>query len=336
VIDGTSGAVVLDPRPRTLARYRRKVDRGSRVRLRERWLRNRPVTTRDGRQIDILASIGTSDDSLLARTYGAAGIGLFRIENLYLAADSLPSEEELSRQILEAIAPLRGKPITIRLLDVGGDKRLPYLDLPPEGNPFLGRRGIRLLLQYPELLRSELRALLAVHRECPIQILVPMVTFPEEVRRVKDTLREVARECGVHRIPKVGAMIEIPAAALCASAIAEESDFLSIGTNDLAQYTMAADRDNPHVAEYYRSDHDAVLALVRLTVEQTGGKAVCVCGDIASDPDALPALLSTGVRCLSVVPSALAEVKSRIRGIAEPAPGRPLDLDQPPEAPQPS
>jgi len=315
VVDGDHGVVFLDPMIHTLKRYRRRIDRSNQVRLRERWLRNKPVTTRTGRRIEIQANVSSLEEAQHARKYGAQGVGLFRLEALYLGAESLPQEEELSQRVLEAILPLRGKPITIRLLDVGGDKQLPYLHLPEERNPFLGRRGIRLLFHYPELLRSELRALLAVHQRCPIQILVPMVTFAEEMRKVREILLEVSHEVGARRMPKVGAMIETPAAAVCAGELAELSDFLSIGTNDLTQYTMAADRDNELVGEYYKANHRAVLLLIRSVVAQARNKPVCVCGDIAGDLEALPALLAAGVNCISVVPGAIAEVKNCIRGL---------------------
>jgi len=315
IVDGTNGAVFIDPGAQSISRFRRRAERGRWVQFRERWLRRKPVATRDGMRVEIFSNVGTLDEAQHARQYGADGIGLFRLEKIYLAANSPPTSAELIEGVGSVIAPFRGKPINVRLLDIGGDKRLPYVDLPHEENPFLGRRGIRLLFDLPELLRAQLRALLHVHRECPLQILVPMVTEPEDVSRVRAILEEIGAKEHISQLPKIGAMIEVPAAALCAADIAAVSDFLSIGTNDLTQYTMAADRGNPTVAEYYRTHHPAIFALLRMVVDQSRGKPVSVCGDIAGDLDALPALFGSGIRSISVVPSVIADVKDRIRSL---------------------
>ncbi|HUX51239.1 MAG TPA: phosphoenolpyruvate--protein phosphotransferase [Spirochaetia bacterium] len=315
IVDGTNGAIFIDPGAQSIARFRRRAERGRWVQFRERWLRRRPVATRDGMRVQIFSNVGTLDEAQHARQYGADGIGLFRLEKIYLGAASPPTFAELIERVGLVIAPFRGKPVNVRLLDIGGDKRLPYVDLPQEENPFLGRRGIRLLFDLPDLLRAQLRALLHVHRECPLQILVPMVTVPEDVSRVRAVLEEIGAKEHISQLPKIGAMIEVPAAALCAADIAAVSDFLSIGTNDLTQYTMAADRGNPTVAEYYRSHHPAVLALLRMVVDQSHGKPVSVCGDMAGDLEALPALFATGIRSISVVPAIIADVKDRIRSL---------------------
>ncbi len=315
VVDGTYGVVYIAPSDRTMHRLRRRIAQGHKVRLRERWLRRRPVTTQDGHKIEVHANVGSLDDAIHATQYGAAGIGLFRLEKLYLSESRLPSEDDLVERLSVAIRPFSGKPINIRLLDVGGDKRLPYLEFPEEENPFLGRRGVRLLFHFPELLRSELRALLRVHTEIPIRILVPMVTFAEDMNRVREVVDDVARELGVQTPPPLGSMIETPAAALCAGDIARVSDFLSIGTNDLTQYTMAADRDNPLVSEYFRTRHAAVYSLIRTVVEKALDKPVSVCGDLAGDLDALPELFETGITNISVAPPLIAHVKDRIRGL---------------------
>lgn len=289
------------------------------MRVRERWLRRRPVVTPDGTRVDVHANVGDAEDARLARQFGAAGIGLFRLEQLYLTAAKLPTEDELVATLLEAAKQFRGKPVNVRLLDVGGDKRLPYLDVPREENPFLGRRGVRLLFHFPELLRTELRALLRVHATVPIRITVPMVTFADDLVRVRAVMAEVAAELGADEpdeLPPLGSMIETPAAALAVEEIAGACDFLSIGTNDLTQYTMAADRDNPLVSEYFRTRHPALLSLVRNVVENASGRPVCVCGDVAGDLDALPQLLEIGVTCLSVAPPLIAQVKDRLRNLS--------------------
>jgi phosphoenolpyruvate-protein kinase (PTS system EI component) len=211
---------------------------------------------------------------------------------------------------------LRGKPITERLLDLGGDKPLPFLKLPPEDNPFLGRRGVRLLLRYPDLLDTQLQALWQFAREHDVRILVPMVTLAEEMAEVRMRFAAVAKDAGQSGLPPLGAMIETPAAALSVAGIIAHADFLSIGTNDLTQYTMAAGRENPLVSEYFREDHPAVLRLVRIVVEEAGRVPVAVCGELARQVGAVPTLLKLGIRCLSVAPPLVPGVKEAVRQVA--------------------
>jgi phosphoenolpyruvate-protein kinase (PTS system EI component) len=223
---------------------------------------------------------------------------------------------ELLADLREMFAPLRGKPITVRLLDLGGDKPLPFLKLPPEDNPFLGRRGVRLLLRYPDLLDTQLQALWQLAREHDVRILVPMVTLAEEMAEVRMRFAAVAKEAGQNELPPLGAMIETPAAALSVAGIIAYADFLSIGTNDLTQYTMAAGRENPLVSEYFREDHPAVLRLVRIVVEEAGRVPVAVCGELARQVDAVPTLLKLGIRSLSVAPPLVPGVKEAVRQAA--------------------
>jgi phosphoenolpyruvate-protein kinase (PTS system EI component) len=238
---------------------------------------------------------------------------LFRIEVLFLSRKMLPTEEELTSQISKTIAPLTGKPITIRLLDIGGDKFLPYLPLPLEQNPFLGLRGVRLLLAYPELLSIQLRALLRLSQEHDIQILVPMVTVAEDMMKIREALISAARELGVKHLPPLGAMIETPAAALSIKAIEEFSDFLNIGTNDLTQYTMAAGRENALVYHYFKDDHETVIRLLRIICEEAGPGPVGLCGELAGNCGAIETLLRVGIRMLSVAPPLIPAVKQAVR-----------------------
>lgn len=315
IVDGDKGKVYINPSAETLAAFKRRIFQGKEVQSRERWLRNVPVFTARGREIRILANVGSPDDTKVALEYGASGIGLFRLENLYLSRKTFPSESELTRAVLDTVRPFENRPVVVRLLDIGGDKRLPYLDLPGEANPFLGRRGVRLLLHYKDLLVSELKALIEVHKTVPLGIMIPFVTLPEEVVKIRSLAADLCGELGVERSPQIGAMIEIPAAALQAREIARVSDFLSIGTNDLTQYACAADRDNPLVAEYFLKRHPAVMNLVRTVVEQVADKPVSVCGEIAGDVDAIEDLLATGITTLSVAPPLIPHVKDRIRGL---------------------
>jgi len=193
-----------------------------------------------------------------------------------------------------AFAPLAGKPITVRLLDLGADKPVPYLNFPIEDEPFLGRRGVRLLLRYPDLLDFSC--------DHDLHILVPMVTLAEEMAEVRKRFRAIADGAGFGKLPPLGAMIETPAAALTIGDIIQHADFLSIGTNDLTQFTMAAGRENPLVNDYFVESHPAVLRLVRIVVEEAGKTPVAICGELAAQLDSIPTLLKLGVRNLSVAP----------------------------------
>jgi phosphoenolpyruvate-protein kinase (PTS system EI component) len=249
----------------------------------------------------------------LAAAQGADGIGLYRLESLLLSSSSPPSEPELLHEIRKTLEPMADKPVTLRLWDLGGDKTVPWLDLPDEPNPFLGRRGVRLLLDYPELLRNQLRAFLILSQDYGLRVLVPMVTLAEEMERVRDLTDDVAAEIGLSNTPPIGAMMETPAAALCADAIARHADFLSIGTNDLTQYTMVAGRENPFVEDYFRERHPAVTRLVRMICEAANNVPVSLCGELAADPESLPALVELGIRSLSVAPPMVPSVKQTVR-----------------------
>jgi phosphotransferase system enzyme I (PtsI) len=213
----------------------------------------------------------------------------------------------------DTFAPLAGKPITVRLLDLGADKPVPFLKLPAEDDPFLGRRGVRLLLRYPDLLDTQFKALLEFSQEFDVRILVPMVTVANDMAQIRRRLIEVANAGGMRRIPPLGAMIETPAAALGISEIVQHADFLSIGTNDLTQYTMAAGRENPLVNDYFVEGHPTVLRLIRIVVEEAGQTPVSICGELASELGSVPILLSLGMRSLSVAPPLVPKVKEAIR-----------------------
>jgi len=313
LVDGFAGTVVLRPDEATEAQFRRRIaaQRESDVVIQERC--HEVAETRDGTRIEVAANVGTAEDVLLAAENGADGIGLFRLESLLMTSNELPSEPQLLALLRSALEPFTGRPVSLRLLDAGGDKPVPWLDLPDEGNPFLGRRGLRLLLHHPELLEYQLRTFLRLSGERDIRILVPMVTLAEEMEKVRASVERAGRAIGISELPPLGAMIETPAAALCADEIAAHADFLNLGTNDLTQYTMAADRENPTASHYFQDDHRAVLRLVETACEEAGDKPVSICGELAGRPAAVPRLLELGIRTLSVAPPLVPLVKEAVR-----------------------
>jgi phosphoenolpyruvate-protein phosphotransferase (PTS system enzyme I) len=315
LVDGFAGTVVVAPDAETQAGFAQRVaeHRISWAAARERC--REPATTVDGVTTTVMANIGCREDAVVAADNGADGVGLYRLEQLYLSRKALPTEDELLEIMRSTVEAVAGKPITIRLLDVGADKKLPSLDLSAEVNPFLGRRGVRVLLAYPELLETQLRALARLSREQDIRILVPMVTLAQEMRRVRELLAGATAGVGMEYPPPLGAMIETPAAALCVAEIMQYAEFLSIGTNDLTQYTMAAGREDPLVSDYFRDDHPAVLRLVRLVSEAVGDKPLALCGELAGRVDVLPLLLGAGIRSLSVAPPLVPTVKGAVRKI---------------------
>jgi multiphosphoryl transfer protein len=271
----------------------------------------------DGTRIEIFANLGSTTDAVAAVANGAEGCGLLRTEFLFIDRDTAPDERE-QRDAYQAISTALGaRPLVLRLMDVGGDKPLKYLPLPHEENPALGLRGVRTALARPDLLRTQLRAAMRVEPFGVVQLLIPMVTDVTEIIAVRTVIEEINAELGNGPRIKLGAMIETPAAALNASVLLREVDFLSIGSNDLTQYTLAMDRG--HAALACRTDalHPAVLKLIALTANAgiEAGKTVAVCGGVAADRIAVPVLLGLGVRELSVVPAAIPAIKRQIRAV---------------------
>ncbi|MER3401413.1 MAG: phosphoenolpyruvate--protein phosphotransferase, partial [Thermoflexus sp.] len=320
VVDGEAGWVEVDPAP--------EVVRVAQTR-RDLWLQRRqqaarealgPAYTRDGLRIEVAANVGSLADVQQAAQAGADGVGLLRTEFLYLGRTAAPTEEEevtAYRALLEAMG---GRPVVVRTLDVGGDKPLPYLPMLPEANPFLGVRGVRLSRQHPELLRQQLRVLLRAGAGFPLRIMFPMVSTVEEIRWLRAVFEEVRRALEARGDPlpqdlQIGMMVEVPSAALLAEHFLPWVDFFSVGTNDLAQYTLAADRTHPAVARMADGLHPAVLRLIRMVAEAAvpAGRWVGVCGELAGDPFAVPVLIGLGVRELSVNPVRIPEVKAAVR-----------------------
>lgn len=314
LVDGTSGRVVIRPEAAMATSARVTVAMGppeDRV----------PAVTRDGARVVVTANISDLADATLASAAGADGVGLFRTEFLFLGRQSPPSEAEQQRAYEEVFDAFGSHRVTVRALDLGGDKHAPWLPRAPEANPALGLRGIRLLLAREDLLAEQVRALLHASRGGPVRLLLPMVTDIADVKRVRSLARMIAQELattGPATMIEIGAMVETPAAALLAGGLAEAADFLSIGTNDLAQYVLAVDRLNPDVASRYDAFHPAVIRLVRGVVAAAARhqKPVAVCGELASDPTAIPLLVGMGIRELSVRPPVVARVKGIARRIS--------------------
>jgi phosphoenolpyruvate-protein kinase (PTS system EI component) len=270
--------------------------------------------TADGVRIEVFANLGSAAEAAGAVDNGAEGCGLLRTEFLFMERATAPSEAEQLAAYQAIATTLDGRPMVIRTLDIGADKPVAYLPLPPQDNPALGVRGVRVGLAWPELLRTQLRAILKVTPAGQAQIMAPMIASLSELRAVRAMLAEIAAELNV-ATPKLGVMVETPAAAVTADLLAAEADFLSIGTNDLAQYTLAMDRTSPQLAAQVDALHPAVLRLVRETAAggAAWGRTVAVCGSLASELAAAPILIGLGVTELSASPAAIPELKAAIR-----------------------
>jgi phosphoenolpyruvate-protein phosphotransferase (PTS system enzyme I) len=281
-----------------------------------RTLCHEPAETLGGAVVRIMANIGSHETAEAAAQNGADGVGLFRLEQLYLGRDRPPDSDELFTELLGILKPLRGKSVTIRLLDIGGDKLPRFMDRREDRNSLLGRRGVRLLLAHPELVRCQLKALLQLSVGMEIKILVPLVTLPADMQAIRTLFDELVASEKIAAVPPLGAMIETPAAALRLEDLCPFSDFFSIGSNDLTQYTLAAARENPEVNDYYQDTHPAVLGLVRMIVEIAGSKPVTLCGELAGREAAIPQLVALGLRSLSVAPIQIPFVKQQIRTLS--------------------
>jgi phosphotransferase system enzyme I (PtsI) len=324
IVDGDAGRVILDPQPSTLAAYERRREERHREVRRLARLRDLPAATRDGAEIVLEANVELPLEMDAVRQAGAAGVGLLRTEFMFMNRDDLPSEDEQTRELTRVVAAMGGRPVTIRTLDVGAEKLAAALTdgLGGGGPSALGLRGIRLSLQKRDTLETQLRAILRASAHGPVRILLPMVTTAGEVRKTREILEQVARR--LHRrlpdkdkLPPVGAMIEVPGAALAADSLAKVCDFIAIGSNDLTMYTLAADRANETVAHLFDPLHPAVLRLMQFASE-AGLRAaipVSICGEIAGDPRYTALLVGLGFRELSMAAASLPRVKQRIRAM---------------------
>jgi phosphotransferase system enzyme I (PtsI) len=323
LVNGTEGKAVINPDPRALQGYE---DALIIVRKRNESLaqgrRIERTVTSDGIEVSVMANVRSREDVELAMELGADGIGLFRTEPFFLSTKHFPSDREFAEFLLHSLRPAQGKYVDVRLLDIGADKNPIYLHLPPEPDPFLGRRGVRVLLEYPDLLDAQLRAVLEVSQQFRIGVLIPMVTTESDVVQVAELLHRLADEMGIHVLPRIGAMIETPAAALSIPSLKKHVDFFSIGSNDLTQYTMAAGRENPMVTQYFIDDHPTILRLIELVVEESGDTPVSLCGELAGRIAVMPSVLRTGLRSLSVPASLVPDVKNAIRNSSSKGPCR--------------
>ncbi len=343
VLDGEEGMVIVSPSEETLARYQdRAKELGEQLR-KAKLAGSKPAVTPDGRHVEIGANLGGAgrEEALRALELGAEEIGLLRTEFLYMERHSPPDEEEQIKAYAQYVEVMDGRPIIFRTVDIGGDKPLPYLDLPEEMNPFLGKRGIRLSLANPNLFQTQLRAILRAGAGVSgIKIMFPMVASLDEVIAAKARLEEARRSLEADGQPyaenvEVGIMVEIPSAAILADVLAPEVDFFSIGTNDLSQYTMAADRTHPDVGKMADAFHPAVLRLIKQVVGAAHKADVWVgiCGELAGDPQAAPVLLGLGVDELSMASTSIPSVKEKIRAWryedAKALAEKVLDMDSP-------
>jgi phosphocarrier protein FPr/phosphocarrier protein len=314
VLDAQRGVLEIDPGETRLVAARAEVAARAAQRAALAAAAQRECHTADGTRIEVLANIGSLAEAQAAVRNGAEGCGLLRTEFLFLDRLSAPTAAEQSAEYQKIADVLGARPLTIRTLDAGGDKPIAYLPLPEEENPALGLRGVRTSLAFPELLRTQLRAVLAVRGPAQCRLLLPMISEVEEIQAVRRLLDEVCRELGRAERISVGVMIETPASAVLAERIAAVADFLSIGTNDLTQYTLAMDRGNPQLAARLDALHPAVLRLIARTAEgaRAHGRHAAVCGGLASEPLAAPLLVGLGVNELSAVPSVIPQLKARI------------------------
>src|SRR5215216_259903 len=320
-IDGNEGTAITDPDEETVARFQRMSAALAEERAALDEYRHVEARTSEGRRIEVAANLGSASEAEDALGWGAEGVGLFRTEFLFMEREELPSEDE-QYDAYSAVARAFGeKPVIVRTLDVGGDKDLPGVDQAHEENPFLGWRGIRMSLDAPDLFAPQLRAILRAAAQGNLKVMFPMVADIEELRAAKEILQETRAELEAEGVRtgalETGVMIETPAAALCAAELARESAFFSIGTNDLVQYTLAADRGDERLRRLQSADHPAVLALIRQTCEaaNAAGIPVGVCGEAAGEPDMIPRLLTLGVTELSMSPPSIPRAKKVVSGL---------------------
>ena len=317
VIDGEAGTVQVEPSADEIAAARQRAERERQRAAIARSRSREPGATRDGGRIEVFANLGAAVEAPGAVELGAEGVGLLRTEFLFLDRDELPDEDEQAETLREIAVALDGRALIVRTLDAGADKPLRAVPMPPEPNPFLGVRGIRVGLQRPDLLATQLRAILRVAAEYPVKTMLPMVAALSEIQAAKRLLAQARADTGIDTPMELGIMVEVPAAALSANRLAEHVDFFSVGTNDLTQYTMAAERGDARLAELLTGPQPAVLRLIRQAVEAADahGRWVGVCGELAGDAASAVLLVGLGISELSMAPGSIPAVKAALREV---------------------
>jgi phosphocarrier protein FPr len=324
-LDGATGEVVLAPDSATIADFDGRASRVAASRATDAAEASLPAVTLDGLEVTLLANIGTPTEAAPARALGARGVGLFRTEFLFLERSTPPTEDEQAAAYREAVEAFGGDPVTIRLLDIGGDKPIPYLPMPAEDNPFLGVRALRLAHDRPELFVTQLRACYRAAAAGPVKVMAPMVADAGDAALLLELAARARSELATAGVPMghvdLGVMLEIPSAVLAADSWFAEVSFASLGTNDLTQYTLAVDRGNPALERYRDAMHPAVLRLISMAAESAAraGISLSVCGEMGGDPAAALALVGLGVTQLSMGAASLPAVRRAIRGASSAA-----------------
>ncbi|MEH7222366.1 phosphoenolpyruvate--protein phosphotransferase [Bacillus sp. JJ1566] len=324
IVDGLDGDVIVDPSEEVLAQYRQKKEQYEAQKAEWAKLKNEKTVTSDGEHVELAANIGTPEDVKGVLENGGEAIGLYRTEFLYMGRDQLPTEDEQFEAYKTVLEKMEGKPVVVRTLDIGGDKELPYLNLPKELNPFLGFRAIRLCLEEQDIFRTQLRALLRASTFGNLKIMFPMIATLDEFRQAKAILLEekeqlVANGTAVSDSIEIGIMVEIPSTAVLADQFAKEVDFFSIGTNDLIQYTMAADRMNERVSYLYQPYSPSILRLVSMVIDAAHkeGKWAGMCGEMAGDTIAIPILLGLGLDEFSMSATSILPARTQIKKLSK-------------------
>lgn len=322
IVDGLKGEVHINPTPELVAEYRKVHEQYELQKAEWAKLVNEPTVSADGVHVELAANIGTPNDLKGVTENGGEAVGLYRTEFLYMGRDQLPTEDEQFEAYKAVLEGMSGKPVVVRTLDIGGDKELPYLDLPKEMNPFLGFRAIRLCLEEQDIFRTQLRALLRASSYGNLKIMFPMIATLDEFRAAKAILEEekqklVSEGQTVAEKIELGIMVEIPSTAILADQFAKEVDFFSIGTNDLIQYTMAADRMNQRVSYLYQPYSPSILRLVKMVIDaaHAEGKWAGMCGEMAGDETAIPVLLGLGLDEFSMSATSILKARSLIKGL---------------------
>lgn len=320
IVDGSQGIVIVNPDKETLIEYEKRREKLNEFIKGLAFLKDLPAQTLDGYRVEITANVEISEEIEFVKSYGAEGIGIYRTEFIFLDRSELPGEEEQFEEYQKIVSRMKPSPVIIRTIDVGGDKFASQLNLPEEMNPSLGLRAIRLCLEYPDVFKTQLRAIFRVSNYGKVKIMFPMITCVNEIIQVKKIVEEVKLGLREKKIPfdenmEMGMMIETPSAALCADILAEEVDFFSIGTNDLIQYSLAVDRGSERLAYLYNPSHPAILRLIKFIIEAAHEKGIWVgmCGEMAGDTMYTIPLLGMGLDEFSMSALSISEVKEVIR-----------------------